>query len=83
MKRLLILAFLCLVFLVPVTLTSCFPESAVRQKKIDRERRHNENQARKSYEMDLKRHHKSQSKRTRSMMKDTRRKSKKVTPGRK
>ncbi|MFC2101600.1 hypothetical protein ACFLS7_01245 [Bacteroidota bacterium] len=83
MKRLLILALLSLAFLLPIGLTSCFPESAVRQKKINRERRHNEKQARKAYKMDLQRHHKSQSKRTKAMMKESRRKSKKVTPGRK
>lgn len=80
MKRNLLLALLFLALILPLSHTSCFPESAVRQKKIDRERRHNEKQAKKSYEADLKRHHKSQSKQTRTMMKDSRRKSKKVTP---
>ncbi len=83
MKRLRFLALLCLTLLLPLSYTSCFPESAVRQKKIDRERKLKEKKARKSYEMDLKRHHKRQSKGTRTMMKDSRRKSKRVTPLRK
>jgi hypothetical protein len=83
MKRLLVFTLLFLALLIPLSFTSCFPESAVHQKKIDRERETNAKKARKAYETDLKRHHKSQSKQTRSMMKDSRRKSKKVTPGRK
>ncbi|MBN1198907.1 MAG: hypothetical protein JXA23_06125 [Bacteroidales bacterium] len=80
MKRLLLLALLSLAFLLPVSFTSCFPESAVRQKKIDRERKQKEKKARKQYEMDLKRHHKSQSKQTHAMMRESRKKSKKLTP---
>ena len=83
MKRLLFLSLLFLALLLPVSYTSCFPESAVRQKKIDRDRRLKEKQARKAYELDLKRHLNSQSKETRVMMKDSRRKSKRVTPLRK
>ncbi|NQV03231.1 MAG: hypothetical protein HQ542_11335 [Bacteroidia bacterium] len=80
MKRPLFLALLCLSLILPLSFSSCFPESAVRQKKIDRNRKKQETKARKAYEMDLKRHHNSQSKETRSRMKDSRRKSKRVTP---
>lgn len=80
MKRLLLLTLLSLAFLLPISFTSCFPESAVHQKRIDRERKQKEKKARKQYEMDLKRHHKSQSKQTRAMMRESRKKSKKLTP---
>ncbi|MFH1297056.1 MAG: hypothetical protein ABIJ04_07270 [Bacteroidota bacterium] len=80
MKRILFLALLCLTLLLPLSYTSCFPESAVRQKRIDRERKQKEKQARKAYEMDLKRHHKSQSKETRARMRESRRNARQITP---
>ena len=62
---------------------SCKPQSSVRQQQIDRNRKKNHAAAMKTYKMDLKKHHKNQSKRTRAMMKKSRRESKKHTPGRK
>jgi len=80
MKRLRFLALLSLFLLLQFSYTDCFPEAAVRQKKIDRERKQKEKQARKAYELDLKKHHQNQSKETRAMMKQSRKKSKKFTP---
>ncbi len=80
MKQPLFFVLFCLSLLLPLSYTSCFPESAVRQKKIDRNRRLQEKKARKTYEMDLKRHHKSQSKETRARMRESRRNTKQVTP---
>ena len=80
MKRSLLLALFCFFLLAPLSFTSCFPESAVRQKRIDRERRKKEKEARKAYEMDLKKHHKSQTKETRARMRQTRKNAKRVTP---
>jgi|GEM_PF-1401516 hypothetical protein len=51
-------------------------EVRINQKQIDRKRKHEVEQARKAYEADLKKHHKNQSKETRAMMRDSRRKSK-------
>lgn len=79
-KRSLIPWLLLLAFIIPVSFSACFPEAAVHQKRIDRERKQKEKEARKQYELDLKRHHKSQSKETKAMMKESRRKSKKMTP---
>ncbi|TSA26171.1 MAG: hypothetical protein D4R67_08385 [Bacteroidetes bacterium] len=80
MKRSLLLALLCFFVVAPLNFTSCFPESAVHQKKIDHDRRIKEKEARKAYELDLKKHHKNQTKETRARMRQTKKNAKRVTP---
>jgi len=55
-------------------------EVRVNQKEIDRKRKKEVGKAKKAYEADLKRHHKNQSKETRIMMRESRKKSKRITP---
>jgi len=74
------LLFLLFVLIFPMGHTSCSTETSIRQKQIDRNRKKKEKEARKAYKMDLKRHHKNQSKETRIMMRRSRKNSRKNTP---
>ncbi len=58
-------------------------EARVNQKKIEREKKKREKAAMKDYRDALKRHHKNQSKETRTMMKHSRKEAQKNTPVRK
>jgi len=71
---------LLFVILLPLGYTSCSKEASVRQKQIDRSRKQQEKKARKAYKMDLKKHHKNQSRETRAMMRRSRRNSRKTLP---
>ena len=83
MKPPLFLFLVLLILVLPLSQSSCKQQSSIRQKHIDRERKKNQAKARKAYEMDLKKHYKSQSKETRAMMKRSRRKSRQNTPSKK
>ena len=77
------LFLILLILVLPLSQSSCKPQSSVRQQQIDRNRKKQQAKAMKAYKMDLKKHYKSQSKETRAMMKRSRRQSKKHTPGKK
>lgn len=68
-----ILAF----FVVTVTYSQ---EAKVNHRQISRQQKKNDKKAMKEYRLRVKKHHKAQSKETRSMMKASYRKSKKATP---
>ncbi len=80
MRPPLFLFLIILMLVLPLSQSSCKQQASVRQKQIDRNREKQQAKARKAYEMDLKKHHKSQSKETRAMMKRSRRKSRQNTP---
>ncbi|MFH1159701.1 MAG: hypothetical protein V1733_01970 [bacterium] len=75
-----IVFFLLLGFIFPMNFSLFSQQVKVNQKQIDRKRRKEGIKAKKVYEADLKRHHKSQTKETRAMMRESRKKSKRITP---
>lgn len=61
--------------------SSVFPQEArVDQKKTTKEQSRKKKEADKKYRLDLKRHYKMQSKETRSMMKQSKKRAKRITP---
>ena len=80
MKRRPLLTLFILLFFLSFNSGIFAQQARVNQKQIDRKRIQQEKKARKTYEMDLKRHLKSQSKETKVMMRESRRKAKKLTP---
>ncbi len=75
-----IILFLLMSFVFPMSSSLFSQQVKVNQKQIDRKRRKEGIKAKKAYEADLKQHHTSQSKETRAMMRESRKKSKRITP---
>jgi outer membrane biogenesis lipoprotein LolB len=76
-----ILLFVALFTILLLTACSSIRQTRIDQAHIEKERKKKERVARKQYMMELKRHYKNQTKETRKRMKQTRRESKRVTPG--
>ena len=64
----------------PCGLSSCSQQKDVSQRRIEKEKARKDKEARKKYEQAIKRHEKNQSATTRSMMKETKKKSPMNTP---
>jgi hypothetical protein len=74
--------FLLLILVIgsPVAISSCAGGKNASQKRVEKEKERKDKEARKKYEMAVKRHEKNQSPTTRSMMKETKKESPKNTP---